>query len=735
MRKITFYSYKGGTGRTLLLANLAKFLAAHNKRVAVLDLDLEAPGLNYKFGMNSAELKGHLTRGIADYILEFAQNRPPASIDSYCIPLTRNNRVSQFGADDSRIYLFPAGRGPSPEYASTLAKLNWHSMVYTISLEDIRSGTKVPVAFRLFDHLIEQIENEINPDFLLIDSRTGMTDVGSLALHRHSDAVVCLMLDNLENLEGTREVLLSLCGEDNDKAADIVPVLSRLLETERPGYEWSRLDSVARTLCLPSEGRSLGFRPSDIVILHSHEQIQKEETLWVDKDWSPNECLVLRDYYHLLCRLGLDAVLSSEEKNLILALCPMDWQKASAERLMRDRLARGNTNIWSNESGVDTEARICRRKGARREGTQSGLVYLLPSCLLPKSDLLLKFTRYMSYRLNHILENPTEWLQQPEAGFTERFNYTPIEKPFTRITLDHILGQRLHEGDIDFCAEPIPVTKSQSQTISCLQYGWLRTFTAVVRKDSYLVDEFAKHRAIHELFGNTTQDLELAFKKIGERREVAVGVLGETAAASEAIEVLPGLVRGLRFVTFHTESDILDWLYYDEITEVPGLYNDQSRRSAYLDAYRTGDRGPKTVSRIVLCDHAVALRLQQMLEQRDYRCEISMCNYEQNRGSLHFPFRNPIPIGFPYARGDSKWRRQIVRAFAASLIEQVEKAPWGTKCEPGTISQELNRIGIEAFEIEDLYQSLALDMSLDEAMKWLERATKVLSTGCRQKAI
>jgi Mrp family chromosome partitioning ATPase len=49
VRTISFYSYKGGTGRTLLVANLAVYAARLGQTVAMVDLDLEAPGLAYKF--------------------------------------------------------------------------------------------------------------------------------------------------------------------------------------------------------------------------------------------------------------------------------------------------------------------------------------------------------------------------------------------------------------------------------------------------------------------------------------------------------------------------------------------------------------------------------------------------------------------------------------------------------------------------------------------------------------
>lgn len=54
MRTITFYSYKGGTGRSLLLINTAYYLASKGCKVVVLDLDLEAPGLHHKY-----DLKAH----------------------------------------------------------------------------------------------------------------------------------------------------------------------------------------------------------------------------------------------------------------------------------------------------------------------------------------------------------------------------------------------------------------------------------------------------------------------------------------------------------------------------------------------------------------------------------------------------------------------------------------------------------------------------------------------------
>ncbi|HEY6248366.1 MAG TPA: AAA family ATPase, partial [Candidatus Angelobacter sp.] len=46
---ITFYSYKGGTGRSMAVANVACVLASRGARVLAIDWDLEAPGLHRFF--------------------------------------------------------------------------------------------------------------------------------------------------------------------------------------------------------------------------------------------------------------------------------------------------------------------------------------------------------------------------------------------------------------------------------------------------------------------------------------------------------------------------------------------------------------------------------------------------------------------------------------------------------------------------------------------------------------
>lgn len=68
---VTFYSYKGGTGRSMALANVAcllsRQLAGTTQRVLVMDWDLEALGL-HRFFATKADLPEFETRpGVVNY--------------------------------------------------------------------------------------------------------------------------------------------------------------------------------------------------------------------------------------------------------------------------------------------------------------------------------------------------------------------------------------------------------------------------------------------------------------------------------------------------------------------------------------------------------------------------------------------------------------------------------------------------------------------------------------------
>jgi len=69
---ITFYSYKGGAGRTMALANAACLLAAAGYRILAIDWDLEAPGLHRYLHPFLADPDLSKTPGIIDLVWDYA---------------------------------------------------------------------------------------------------------------------------------------------------------------------------------------------------------------------------------------------------------------------------------------------------------------------------------------------------------------------------------------------------------------------------------------------------------------------------------------------------------------------------------------------------------------------------------------------------------------------------------------------------------------------------------------
>jgi CO dehydrogenase nickel-insertion accessory protein CooC1 len=111
MQTITFYSYKGGTGRTLVLANVARYLSRFGQAVVVLDFDLEAPGLHYKLQFEEPGETLTIQRGVVDYFHACATvGVAPQTLREFFVPITLSP------TEKGPIHLMAAGNVPSEEY-------------------------------------------------------------------------------------------------------------------------------------------------------------------------------------------------------------------------------------------------------------------------------------------------------------------------------------------------------------------------------------------------------------------------------------------------------------------------------------------------------------------------------------------------------------------------------------------------------------------------------------------
>lgn len=190
-RVVTFYSFKGGVGRTMALANVAYRLAnTHGLRVIVVDWDLEAPGLHRFFGLAPEQVVN--ARGVLDYFLEWREAKrredpTPPDVTGWIVPITDEKHKPRFG----EVSILLAGR-PDADYETRLAGFHWTEFY----AEDAGAVAVETLREQLVAHA----------DIVLIDSRTGFTDAGGICTIQLPDAVVLMTAPNDQSLDGISQV-------------------------------------------------------------------------------------------------------------------------------------------------------------------------------------------------------------------------------------------------------------------------------------------------------------------------------------------------------------------------------------------------------------------------------------------------------------------------------------------------------------------------------------------------
>lgn len=213
MKTITFYSYKGGVGRTLTAVNFAVYLAKLGQRIVLIDFDLEAPGSDSKFP--DIPLPKN-QKGLLDYILAYQDTKSdPGSIEQICI------KVPIGSEKDTSLCLIPSGDYTSQEYYRNLSKLNW---------DKIFSGEYRGIEF--FQNFLGRIEKELKPDTVIIDSRTGIGEIAGLCTQQLADEVVMFSSMSGESIKMTKHIkqliIQSKIADALGKSIDVKIVVSRV---------------------------------------------------------------------------------------------------------------------------------------------------------------------------------------------------------------------------------------------------------------------------------------------------------------------------------------------------------------------------------------------------------------------------------------------------------------------------------------------------------------------------
>jgi MinD-like ATPase involved in chromosome partitioning or flagellar assembly len=167
---ISVHSFRGGTGKSNLVANMATTLAMQGYRVGIMDTDIQSPGVHVLFGFDNEQVE----RSLNDYLWD------KVPIEQTAIALHNRSDSQRPFLQGTNMWLIPASVHPND-----IAKV-------------LREGYDVNLLQQGFHRLVDSLEL----DYLLIDTHPGLDEETLLAIAM-SNALVLLLRTDRQDVHGT----------------------------------------------------------------------------------------------------------------------------------------------------------------------------------------------------------------------------------------------------------------------------------------------------------------------------------------------------------------------------------------------------------------------------------------------------------------------------------------------------------------------------------------------------
>ena len=173
---ISVHSYRGGTGKSNLVANLATNLVLQGNRVAIFDADIQSPGIHLLFGLDDKQIKQTLN----DYLW----GRCPLADVAYDVSHVLNEQLSEPIVKDKSIYLVPS----------------------SMKAEEIATVLSEGYDVELLHEGFQELSSLLNLDYLFVDTHPGLSEETLLAIGV-SDVTVVILRPDCQDYQGTAVVL------------------------------------------------------------------------------------------------------------------------------------------------------------------------------------------------------------------------------------------------------------------------------------------------------------------------------------------------------------------------------------------------------------------------------------------------------------------------------------------------------------------------------------------------
>jgi septum site-determining protein MinD len=169
---ISIHSFRGGTGKSNLTANVATQIAMRGYRVGIVDTDINSPGIHVLFGFDETRI----TRALNDYLW----GKAPIEDAAYALHDVASGEPGRTFLKDMRIWLIP-----SSIKTGEIARI-------------LREGYDVGLLNEGFHTLLDKL----NLDYLFIDTHPGLNEETLLSI-AISSALIIILRPDQQDFQGT----------------------------------------------------------------------------------------------------------------------------------------------------------------------------------------------------------------------------------------------------------------------------------------------------------------------------------------------------------------------------------------------------------------------------------------------------------------------------------------------------------------------------------------------------
>jgi len=254
---VTFYSYKGGVGRSLLAANIG-ILSARRGKTLLWDLDIEAPGLHNISGLTPAKT---VKEGFFEWMISWQESGRPSKDADF----GKLVKLACQTPEQDRLFILPA-YGDNKDFAGLYQSVRWDDFL----VRDLDSG------LALFRGILDAF-GKAGFETVMLDSRTGITDIGGLLAVLLSHATVLVGNYGRQNTKGLAHVWQALQPASEGRIAPrgALPPLTRILVAS----------PIADELDLRAKGEEIwkeafGLAPAELITIPFDQRLLFTEELY-----------------------------------------------------------------------------------------------------------------------------------------------------------------------------------------------------------------------------------------------------------------------------------------------------------------------------------------------------------------------------------------------------------------------------------------------------------------------